>query len=82
MDQTTIDHLLAISTLIDASAGVDAIAEELIGLHDAWRATDASTQALAWLGGLIAQLGWWSGRMEAAANPDGISPSVPDSGLR
>lgn len=34
MDQTTIDHLLAISTLIDASAGVDAIAEELIGLHD------------------------------------------------
>ncbi len=82
MDQTTVDHLLAISTLAEASESLDRIADELIGLQDSWRNTGAADSALAWLGDLIGQLGWWSGRMTAAAFPDGVSPSVPDGGLR
>ncbi len=70
MDQTTIDHLLAISTLAEASESLDRIADELIGLYDSWRGADVADESLAWLGGLIGQLGWWSGRMTDAAYPD------------
>jgi methionine salvage enolase-phosphatase E1 len=79
MDQTAIDHLLAISTLAEAS---ESLADELIGLHDSWQSVGVADESLAWLGGLIGQLGWWSGRMTAAAFPDGVSPSIPDGGLR
>ncbi len=82
MDQTTIDHLLAISTLAEASDSLDRIADELIGLHDSWRSAGVADESLAWLGGLIGQLGWWSGRMTGAAFPDQVSPIVPDDGLR
>ncbi len=82
MDHMTIDHLLAISTLAEASDSLDLIAEELIGLHDTWRNSGAAGDSLTWLGGLIGQLAWWSGRMTAAAFPDGIRPSVPDGKLR
>jgi methionine salvage enolase-phosphatase E1 len=82
MDHMTIDHLLAISTLAEASDSLDLIAEELIGLHESWRARGAADDSLTWLGGLIGQLGWWSGRMTAAAFPDAASPNVPDGGLR
>ncbi len=82
MDQTAIDHLLAISTLAEASESLDRIADELIGLHDSWQAVGVADESLAWLGGLIGQLGWWSGRMTGAAYPDKVSPSVPDSRLR
>ncbi len=82
MDPTTIDHLLAISTLAEASESLDRIADELIRLHDSWRSVGVADESLAWLGDLIGQLGWWSGRMTGAAYPDKGSPSIPDSGLR
>jgi hypothetical protein len=78
MDQTTIDHLLAISTLAEASESLDRVADELIGLYDSWRSAGVADESLAWLGGLIGQLSWWSGRMTDAAYPDKESPSVPD----
>jgi hypothetical protein len=52
--------------LIDAAAGLDAIAFELIGLHDSWHADGAPAPSLAWLAGLIGQLGWWNGRFTNA----------------
>ena len=82
MDQTTIDHLLANATLAEASDGLDCIADELISLHDAWRHGAADDHALAWLAGIIGQLGWWSGRMSAASSPETNGPDVPDTGLR
>jgi hypothetical protein len=53
--------------LSDAAAGVDDIARQLIGLHDSWEADGVPTDTLAWLAGLIGQLGWWNGRFTSAA---------------
>ena len=82
MNQTILDHLLANATLAEATDGLDRIADQLIGLHDAWRVGGADDHALAWLGGIIGQLGWWSGRMSAASSPDPDSPGIPDTALR
>lgn len=62
-----IDALLTQSLLVGASEALNRIAEELISLHDAWARSCPDPSSLAWLGGLIADAGWWSGRLTAAA---------------
>src|SRR3954465_4196808 len=67
MDQTTVDWMLNTSLLLEASVGLDRIADRLVALHDAWRAAGADDQLLAYVRSLIGDLGCWSGRMLAGA---------------
>lgn len=67
MDERELDQILNTALLADASDALDRVADDLIALHDAWRQTSADTSSLRWLGGLIVNLGWWSGRMREAA---------------
>ncbi|MGH3848192.1 MAG: hypothetical protein ACRDRT_00505 [Pseudonocardiaceae bacterium] len=63
MDQYELDALLIDSLLTEAAEGLDSIADRLIALHDGWRADGADSDALAWLGQIIGDLGWWNGRL-------------------
>ncbi len=62
-----IDSLLTQSLLVGAGEALDRIADELISLHDGWAHSYPDPSALTWLNGLIADAGWWSGRLTAAA---------------
>jgi hypothetical protein len=56
--------------LTGASAALDDIAQRLISLHDQWKASGASPTAVGWIETLIADAGWWSGRLLAQAGLD------------
>lgn len=62
-----IDLVLLESLILGAAAALDDIGDELIGLREGWSANGADPVALAWLDGLIAKAGWWSGRLTAGA---------------
>lgn len=67
MDERELDRILNTALLADASDALDKVADDLITLHDAWAETSADASSLRWLGGLIMNLAWWSGRMRSAS---------------
>ena len=69
MDAPSIELLLCESLLAELAVGLDSIYERLSGLFESWRSTGADEAALAFLGQILCELGWWSGRAESAANP-------------
>ena len=65
---TTQTHDFArLDVLTGASSAFDAIAQYLIGLHDAWKAAAVDPTTLIRVEGLIFDAGWWSGRLLAEA---------------
>jgi len=78
MDAVSIELLLCESLLAELTVGLDSIYERLSGLFESWRSTGADEAALAFLGQILCELGWWSGRAEAAASP----ACCPDTSVR
>ena len=78
MDATTLDRLLTDSLLIEASEGLDHVSAEFGALHDSWRRAGADAHSLEWLGGLIADLNWWSGRLLGGLSFINCEQEVPD----
>ena len=69
MDAVELDQVLTAKLLSDASDGVRSAAMELAGLYDHWVARGDCPDAVAWMRGLLEQLGWWAGRLEYSVDP-------------
>jgi hypothetical protein len=69
MDAVSIDLLLCEALLVELTVGLDSIYERLSGLFESWRTAGADESALAFLGQILCDLAWWSGRAEAASDP-------------
>jgi hypothetical protein len=66
MDTLLLDHMLNEALLAEVGDGLDTIAGRLVGLDDEWRRMGADPSAVASLGAILEQLGWWRGRIDAA----------------
>lgn len=64
---TEVDLILMESLVVGASEALGDLAEELLDLRRGWILHGADPQAVAWLDGVIAKAGWWSGRLAAAS---------------
>ncbi len=62
-----VDAILMESLLLGASSALKELADELGDLRRGWVAHGADPQAVEWLDGVIAKVGWWGGRLAAAA---------------
>ena len=78
MDAAVLDRLLTDSLLMEASEGLDQAAAELSRLHAAWSRAGADDASIEGLGGLIANLNWWSGRLLGGLSFLSIEQGVPD----
>ena len=64
---TEVDLILMESLAVGASEALGDLAEELLGVRRGWVSHGADPNAVAWLDGVIAKAGWWSGRLAAAS---------------
>jgi len=62
-----VDQILIESLLVGAAEALTETATELLELRRGWVEHDAPPHAVEWLDDLVARLGWWSGRLAAAA---------------
>jgi hypothetical protein len=84
MDATTLDRLLTDALLIDVSGGLDKTAEQLGSLHESWTLAGVDAGSVDWLGGLITNLYWWSGRLlggVSLASEQGVPDRDPRSAI-
>lgn len=65
-----VERTMVNTFLLSASAGIESAAGALSELYDRWAAAGADDDALAWLAGLLTELGFWGGALAAAVNPD------------
>lgn len=65
LERTVVNTLL-----LSATAGLEGVAGALAALYDGWVASGADDDALAWLAGLLGEVGFWSGALAGAVNPD------------
>ena len=65
VERTTMNTLL-----LSATAGIESVAGALAEMYDRWTAAGADDDALAWLAGLLVELGFWGGALAGAVNPD------------
>lgn len=80
MDAATLDRMVTDLLLLDASDGLDATAHELEALHDSWARSGAAPASVEWLGRLITNLYWWSGRLLGGVSTIADEQGVPDIG--
>jgi hypothetical protein len=66
MDTLVLNHMLNEALLAEIGAGLDSIAGRLGDLHDGWRRMGADPSAVASVGTMLEELGWWRGRIDAA----------------
>ena len=64
---TEVDLILMECLVVGASEALDGLAEDLLELRRGWVSHAADPQAVAWLDGVIAKAGWWSGRLASAS---------------
>ena len=64
---TEVDLIMMESLAVGASEALRDVAEELLDLRRGWISHGADPEAVAWLDGVIAKAGWWSGRLAATA---------------
>lgn len=69
MEALTVDSLLNEALLAELGVGLDGIAARIVVLHDGWAAVGADPATLAFLAGLVSDLGWWRGRIDASVGP-------------
>jgi hypothetical protein len=79
MDAPTLDRMLSDLLLVDVSDGLDDTARQLGSLHESWSQAGADRASLDWLGELVANLYWWSGRLLGAASFASAEQGVPDN---
>lgn len=65
LERTVVNTLL-----LSATVELEGVAGALAELYDRWVAAGADDAALMWLGGLLSELGFWSGALAGAVNPD------------
>lgn len=70
MDEPTLQLLLTDSLLLDAVEGIDSVASRLAQLYDRWNTSPGHDDDVAVLGHALADLGWWSGRLQGAVTTD------------
>ena len=78
MDPVTLDLLLCEALLTDLTAGLDSIYDRLADLFESWRRSGADESAIVLLGQILYELGWWSGRAEAASSAGRASLTASD----
>lgn len=78
MDAVEVDRVLTAHLLAEASEGLNSVAIELASLYDSWVTRGDCPDAVVWLRRMLEQLGWWSGRLGSAADPDLVAkfPSI------
>ena len=64
---TEVDLILLESLAVAASEALGELADELLDLRSGWVSHGADFDAVAWLDGVIAKAGWWSGRLATAS---------------
>lgn len=69
MDVVTLNSLMNELLLAELGEGLDSLADRLTGLHDGWRRMGVDAVAVGFVGGMIEELGWWRGRIDAALAP-------------
>jgi hypothetical protein len=79
MDAATLDRMLTDLLLMDVSDGLDETAKQLGSLHESWTQSGVDAASRDWLGGLIANLYWWSGRLLGGVSLPSAEQGVPDS---
>jgi hypothetical protein len=79
MDAATLDRYLTDSLLLEGSDALDDVAAELTALYDAWTSQCVAEPSLLWLGGLIANVNWWSGRLLGGLSFVHLEQEVPDT---
>ena len=73
MDTVTLNNMLNEALLADLGAGLDSVADRLTFLYEGWRRTNADPAAVEFLEGVLGDLGWWRGRIDAALDvPSGV----------
>lgn len=82
MDAVAIDRMLNDLLLIDVSDGLDETAKQLGSLHESWTQAGVDDASRDWLGGLITDLYWWSGRLLGGVSFASAEQGVPDSSPR
>lgn len=70
MDGVTIDSLVTDALLLDAVEGLDTIASRLAEVYDRLRGCRDGAAVAERLGGILADLGWWSGRLQGAVSTE------------
>lgn len=78
MDAATLERMLNDLLLIDVSDSLDDVAKQLGCLHQSWTQSGADAAAVDWLGGLIANLSWWSGRLLGGVSFASAEQGLPD----
>ncbi len=73
MDGVAIDRLVTDALLLDAVEGLDSIASRLADLYDDLGHCRDQVAAAEALGGVLADLGWWSGRLQGAVSVETAS---------
>jgi hypothetical protein len=70
VDAATMDKVLLAKLLDEAAVALNEIGEELCPLYDGWTAAGVGADSLAWLWSVLERLGFWSTRLELAADPE------------
>lgn len=68
MDGVTIDRLVTDALLLDAVEGLDSIGSRLAKVYDGLGGRPNEDAVVDRLGGILADLGWWSGRLHGAVS--------------
>lgn len=82
MDAPTLDRMLNDLLLIDVSDGLDQAAMQLGSLHRSWTQSGADAASVDWLGDLVENLSWWSGRLLGGVSFASAEQGLPDSASR
>lgn len=70
MDGVTIDRLVTDALLLDAVDGLDSVAGRLADIYDSVSGCWDKAVMAESLGGILAELGWWSGRLKGAVSTE------------
>ena len=73
MDGIAIDRLVTDALLLDAVEGLESVASRLASLHDNLGRCRNQVGIAEALGGVLADLGWWSGRLQGAVSAETAS---------
>ncbi|MGI8685706.1 MAG: hypothetical protein ACR2MO_11590 [Acidimicrobiales bacterium] len=73
MEGVAIDRLVTDALLLDAVEGLDSIASRLACLYDDLGRCRDQVGIAANLPGILADLGWWSGRLQGAVSAETAS---------
>ena len=69
MDVFTLNNLMNDLLLAELGVGLDGLAAQLARAEQGWASMGADPSTTAFLRGIVDELGWWRGRIDAALDP-------------